>query len=644
MHLRDFQLKLSLVTGLMVCITYYSHAQLCPANIDFENGTLEGWTCYTGMVEKSNGRNIINISNSGGPVDGRHTIFPLNSGLDPYGGFPINCPNGSGYSIRLGNDLAGTEAEGVSYEFTIPSNLNTYSLIYHYAVVFQDPNHQEYEQPRMEIEITNVTDNKILDCSSFTFIPYGTILPGFFESPNPNGNTPVWCKDWTAVSINLNNNAGKRIRLSFKTADCTFRRHFGYAYIDVNSECSSEFAGAAFCPDDTAVNVTAPYGYMGYTWYNNSFSQVLGSSQTITFKPIPRVGSTYPVVLVPYNGYGCLDTLYARLSDTLTVISNAGKDTVSCNEGPVPIGAIPKPGLVYNWSPATGLSNPHIANPIASPDKTTSYILTTNHDGGGCVDTDTVVIRTSFIDNSIELTGSAMYCSVNGDSAILNVRPTDRIQWYRDDRPISGANSPTYRVTQTGMYSAALLNEEGCRMTTDKQNITIDHPRPGITYPVLYAVVDRPLTLKARPFGNQVLWSPGNWLNNPSSYNPVFKGSSEQSYTIQIKTNSGCITVDTQMVKTVKGVEVYVPSAFSPNKDGVNDYLKPIARGVKEIRYFRIYNRWGNLLYEMKSEQPGWDGTYNGVPQSAQVVVWTMESLGLDDQLHQKKGTAVLLR
>ena len=98
-----------------------------------------------------------------------------------FGGFPVNCPNGSGYSIRFGNDLSGTEAEGISYEFTIPANRNEYSLIYHYAVVFQDPNHQQYQQPRMEIEITNVTDNTIINCSSFTFIPMVLHCPVFLN-------------------------------------------------------------------------------------------------------------------------------------------------------------------------------------------------------------------------------------------------------------------------------------------------------------------------------------------------------------------------------------------------------------------------------------------------------------------------------
>ena len=92
-------------------------------------------------------------------------------------------------------------------------------------------------------------------CSSFAFIPLGSGLPGFFESPITISTAPIWCKDWTAVSVNLDGLAGKKIRLFFKTADCTFRRHFGYAYIDVNSECNSEFVGATYCPDDTAVVV-----------------------------------------------------------------------------------------------------------------------------------------------------------------------------------------------------------------------------------------------------------------------------------------------------------------------------------------------------------------------------------------------------
>jgi gliding motility-associated-like protein len=646
--MRSYYFRLQLLSvSLVLCPGYFFvNAQNCPPNIDFETGTFSGWTCYIGSSAAVNSQNVISLSPVGGPIPDRHTMYTANSGdsTDQYGHFPVNCPNGSGHSIRLGNNSAGTEAEGISYEFTIPADENIYSLIYHYAVVFQDPNHLEYQQPRLVIEITNVTDNKLIQCSSFTFIPYGSLLPGFFQSPNPNGNTPVWCKNWSAVSVNLNGNAGKTIRLFFKTADCTFRRHFGYAYIDVNSECSSEFVGAAYCPDDTAVNVTAPYGYQDYTWYNNTFTQVLGTQQTIRFIPPPAVGTTYAVKVVPYNGYGCLDTLYARLIDTLTVSANAGRDTLSCNHSPVPIGGSSKPGLVYSWSPTGGLSNPNIANPLAAPDNTTTYILATGHDGGGCRDTDRVVVRASVIDNSLQLTGNAMYCSVSGDSAILRVRPTDDIQWFKDNGILDGANKTDYRVTQTGVYYARLINKDGCSISTKNQNIVIDDPKPGINYPVKYAIIDLPLDLEARKFGDTILWSPGTWLNNPTGYTPVFDGPSEQLYIIEIKTNSGCVTVDTQLVKTVKDVEMYIPTAFTPNNDGLNDLLRPVLMGVKELRYFRIFNRVGQLLFETKSERAGWDGTVQGIPQSTQVVVWTVEALGVDNRIYRRKGSSILMR
>jgi len=642
-HTQLLPLVLALLLGLGI---HFAQAQTCPNNIDFEKGTFEGWTCYVGSTGELNGQNVISLQNAGGPVAGRHTMFSSfpGDGLDEYGSFPINCPNGSGHSVRLGNNIAGTQAEGLSYEFVIPAGQNEYSLIYHYAVVFQDPNHEIFQQPRMEIEITNVTDNVVIHCSSFTFIPYGTILPGFYESPNPGGDTPVWCKDWSAVSINLNGLAGKTIRLFFKTADCTFRRHFGYAYIDVNSECTSEFVGSLFCRDDTVVNVTAPFGYQNYTWYNSSFTQMLGGSQTLSISPLPASGTTYAVILVPYNGYGCLDTLYAKLVDSLTVVSNAGPDVLSCNKDPVLIGANSKPGLTYTWSPPIGLSDPAISNPLATPDVTTVYTLTTSHDGGGCRDTDSVVVTASIIDKTLRLTGKDMYCTDGEDSAVLDVAPTDKIQWVRDNKSLIGSDQPVYRVTQSGAYFAMLTNKDGCTATTDIKNILIEDPRPGIAYPVQYAIIDLPLELKARKFGDSALWRPGFLLDNPKSYTPTFRGAAEQLYTIMITTKAGCVTVDTQMVKTIKNADIYVPNAFTPNADGKNDFLHTIPRGIKKIDYFRVYNRWGQLLYESAQEYPGWDGRLQGILQSAQVVVWVVQGVGIDNRVYLRKGTSVLVR
>lgn len=794
---------------------FKSYGQNCPPNIDFETGDFTGWVCYTGSVINAGGVNQINLTNSG-PLTGRHEMlssFPGN-GVDPYGGFPVNCPNGSGHSIKLGNTTGGAEAEGISYTFTIPANRNEYNLIYHYAVVFQDPNHQQYEQPRMEIEITNLTDNRKIDCSSFAFFPFGTPLPGFKESPNPGSTTPVWYKEWSAVSINLDGNAGKTIRLLFKTADCVFRRHFGYAYIDVNSECSSKLEGASFCPDDTAVNVVAPYGYQNYTWYNASFNQVLGTQQVLNFTPPPATGMTVAVVVVPYNGYGCIDTLYADIKNDLVVVANAGKDTVSCNFSAVPIGAPPLSGVRYEWSPPAGLSSPFISNPVAMPAATTNYVLTARSKGGGCLTTDTVLVKAALVNNTIKLEGKPDFCTGNGDSAVLVVEEADSIQWYKNNIAITGANSTRYNVTQTGSYHALLFGGNGCSLTTlpqqiniasvplasftltnnpkqclfgnqfifknnstnilgamnyrwilndgtelntrditysfkkagvytiklvvsslsicadsaeitvtvyqnaiasfsvqpacinlpvtpvnntadtvgsplhylwtfgngqtsvlknppsqfytqpghysitlsvssdqcpnpvhtVQQTVLIDKPKPGITYPATYAVINLPLDLSARNFNGTVLWKPAQNLDKADTYTPVFKGTTEQLYTIDISTKTGCVTVDTQIVKLVKSIEIYVPTAFTPNGDGKNDVLRPIAYGIKKLNYFRIYNRWGQLFYQTSDAGKGWDGFFKGIKQEMQTLVWYAEGVGVDGNIHTKKGTAVLIR
>jgi hypothetical protein len=114
----------------------------------------------------------------------RHTILqpgPLTV-VDPYGGFPVICPNGSSYSVKLGNESAGAQAEAIYYTFTVPVDKDDYSIIYNYAVVFQNPNHNLHEQPRFVSKVFNLTDNKYIDCASFEFAASAG-LPGFMESP-----------------------------------------------------------------------------------------------------------------------------------------------------------------------------------------------------------------------------------------------------------------------------------------------------------------------------------------------------------------------------------------------------------------------------------------------------------------------------
>jgi len=128
-------------------------------------GDFTNWVCGVGKVDATG---TVSVSGSTA-VAGRHTMlknsFP--QAKDPYGHFPVNCPNGSDYSIQLGNSSTGAQAERVSYEFTIPAGQNIFSIIYNYAVVFQNPNHNSFEQPRFMANVFDVTANQYIDCPSF---------------------------------------------------------------------------------------------------------------------------------------------------------------------------------------------------------------------------------------------------------------------------------------------------------------------------------------------------------------------------------------------------------------------------------------------------------------------------------------------
>jgi gliding motility-associated-like protein len=102
--------------------------------------------------------------------------------------------------------------------------------------------------------------------------------------------------------------------------------------------------------------------------------------------------------------------------------------------------------------------------------------------------------------------------------------------------------------------------------------------------------------------------------------------------------------VDTQLVKTGKNIRIYVPNVFTPNGDTKNDYLRPWLLSIQRVNYFKVYNRWGKLIFEMAGDRPGWDGRINGQPAEPQTVVWMIEAVDVDGIVHRQQGTTVLIR
>ena len=89
---------------------------------------------------------------------------------------------------------------------------------------------------------------------------------------------------------------------------------------------------------------------------------------------------------------------------------------------------------------------------------------------------------------------------------------------------------------------------------------------------------------------------------------------------------------------------VFVPTAFTPNSDGRNDRLRPIAAGIKDIEYFNVYNRWGELVFSTRRNGEGWDGSVNGQPQGTGTFVWVVKATDYNGSAYFQKGVSTLIR
>ena len=118
-------------------------------------------------------------------------------------------------------------------------------------------------------------------------------------------------------------------------------------------------------------------------------------------------------------------------------------------------------------------------------------------------------------------------------------------------------------------------------------------------------------------------WMPATDLSCINCVIPVSSSTNNITYTVTIKDAIGCFTsTNTYKIIVEPKSTVDVPTAFTPNGDGTNDIIYVDGWGIKKLNYFRIFNRWGQLLFESNDIKVGWDGVFKGVPQNMETYVY----------------------
>ncbi len=575
----------------------------CPPNIGFESGNFDHWQTYVGRIYPD-GKLTLGVS---APKQLRHKIIKnTNQGeVDFYGNFPVTSPNGSGYSIRLGNDSSEAQTESVSYTFQIPANKNDYSLLYHYAVVLQNPEHQEFQQPRFVSRIFNVTDNKYVDCATFQFVASGD-LPDFFLSKN---GQEVYYKDWSPITLNLFGYAGKTLRLEFTTNDCAAGAHFGYAYVDVNENCSTPLSGNVVCVNKDVVTLTAPYGFKEYNWYSNDFLQRLGSENVLkVFPAIP--GTRYAVEIIPYPGLGCQDTLRTIIQLSADPFHFQVLDSVVGCEVP----GIDLTSSLLTTGSGAGMfysyfsdSNTKKAVPFPkAAQKGTYYIKAENT--AGCSDIKPIKALARPV--SLVITDPPAACSpdiVNITSSAITSgsEPGLLFSYWKD--AITGVSVPSpHAIAEKGMYFIKATNALGC-YAIKEVNVNIG-PRPVFTVEDPPAVM-YPTKVNLRQWIHSGEGTNFSFWKNPLTTQRFAHPEAVDSsgvYYIKGTTNAGCSVV--LPVRVTINPPVNVPNAFSPNNDGINDIWSIPALQLYPNCIIEVFDRYGRSLFRSTGYRTEWDG------------------------------------
>jgi len=283
---------------LLLCnFSEISAQPLSQPNIDFEYGDTSEWNFFVGhccplVLDTSTAARVM-----------RHEIVA--TGTDPYGSFPVVSAEGGHYALKLGNNNVGREAERAQYIVHVPAGLSDYSLVFRYAVVFQDPGHNDTDQPRFAVNAWDSATGLAIECSQYLYVASSN-LPGFRKSGADSG---VLFRDWTTGTVNLSGYGGHSIVVDFTTGDCAWGGHFGYAYIDVSAGL---FAISTVNCNSSLAQLRGPYGFAKYLWYTSDFTSLVDTNEIATL-PNPPDSATYAVILQPYPGYGCPDTLFTSI-------------------------------------------------------------------------------------------------------------------------------------------------------------------------------------------------------------------------------------------------------------------------------------------------------------------------------------------
>ncbi|MEP7377125.1 MAG: gliding motility-associated C-terminal domain-containing protein, partial [Chitinophagaceae bacterium] len=399
---------------------------------------------------------------------------------------------------------------------------------------------------------------------------------------------------------------------------------------------------------DGSINIIVNGGNAPYT-----YSWAGPSGYTATTEDLSNLApGTYELTVTDKNG--CTSGITAVVDQSEMAPNVVTNDIYSCSRGNltdpnVTIGS--DQGLVFTYWYDAAATNA-IADPASVP-AGTYYIKGTNAYGCSSVKPVIVTVEATpvFITANPSMKCESKTVDLTDPAVTAGSDPRLTFTYWNDAAATSPLVNPE-AVSESGTYYIKATAVGGCTFVKSVEVVvTLSKGNKSVRYPTVNASANTSVQLTAREPGlvNNYTWNPPVGLNVSDRRDPVFSYDRDMEYTIKIEYDNQCPVVDTVLVLmrqiTTNCVsDIFVPKAWSPNNDRHNDKLSPIPVCIRELKYFRVFNRWGQLVFETSTLYQGWDGIFNSLPQVMDTYTWTLEATGEDGKHFKKAGNSVLIR
>lgn len=398
------------------------------------------------------------------------------------------------------------------------------------------------------------------------------------------------------------------------------------------------------CLGDTATLSVS--GASSYIWGANPLVDCRSCSTVTT---TPKASATYYVRGTSAEGCSIIDSASLEVH-ALPEVQTIDDHTI-CKGETIPLTTTATPGTSISWTSGSSLSSASSLSPIARPSQTTSYRVTATNQYG-CTDEDEVTISliegisiapladtTICQGGAVRFTPRILEGPSNGDSVTFNWLPVGDFAGS-DVRPqiFKPQNTQTYTLVVSG---------GSCAPVSHDVTITVNqNPQPDLG-PDQFVFTGTNVTLDANAGDNinTYDWAPFNGLDCYTCEVVNHIADAQTTYRVSVVDNNGCVGADSVNIYVTEtcGDDLFVPNSFSPNGDGANDVLYVRGKHLSGIRSFRIFDRWGNLVFESKDMSHGWNGLYKGRLVDSGVYVYFVEAICDNGGTVRKKGNVTLL-